>query len=950
MGVVMDLSWIEATSHEDLKGLFVKLAGKIHEVAQDITTRSATNNSRESLFDDLEKVSLAAKEHRSVQEERRRLTWFLDSIVEHAPSMMFVKNAKDLTLELWNKKCEEITTIPRQSIIGKTGFETIPKDQMEGFLERDRKVLSEKVMVEAEETITTKNGDRWLYTKKIPLFNEKGEAIYLVGISEDITERKRSEEERRQTEERCQAILDNSTSVVYAKHSDGRYILINKAYENLFHLDRKFIIGKTDHEIFPKEVADMFRRNDVAVLDARHSIESEENVPTDNGVRTYLSVKFPLLNNAGESYVLCGISTDITERKRAEEDRERLALFLNSIVDNVPTMLFVKDKDSKFLLWNKTTEELLGFSKEQMIGKTGFETFPKDQIDGFLAKDREVFSGKKLVAVEEQINTKDGEVRDIYTKKIPILDANGEPLYLVGISEDITEQKKAREEIIKAKEVAEAANRAKSEFFANVSHELRTPLTLISGPLDSLLAGEAGTLTESAKERLERMRRNAARLSSLVNDLLDFAKLEVGKMEANWQPVPAVDLSRQLYEDALLTAKARGISLSFEADEEIGYVPTDRRMLEKIVLNLLGNALKFTPSGGSVSLSLRKQGEHLEVSVKDTGIGIPEEKLPLLFQRFQQVDSSATRKYEGTGLGLALVKEFSELLGGSAGVRSTPGKGSYFWVRLPINPDRVMTEPGASLQDSIRSSEALAHLIPAAPQKFTLGISEKPRLILAEDNPDMRSYVVELLSDEFEILAVENGRLALSAAMEVAPEIIVSDVMMPEMNGFELVAEVKKSEQLRRIPVILLTARAGQEAVATGLESGADDYLAKPFSPAELRARVRAALRLYRSHQETALMLDELTQTKDLLIEIERASAAGQISQSVASSLGPHLLTIQHAIAKIGTPDTLFALNKIEALVSGLEQIAIAPVSAASKKIEVIKNEADGLTFRVRLS
>ena len=410
-------------------------------------------------------------------------------------------------------------------------------------------------------------------------------------------------------------------------------------------------------------------------------------------------------------------------------------------------------------------------------------------------------------------------------------------------------------------------DRLKSDFLANVSHELRTPLTLILGPLNSLLASNAASLPAATQASLERMCRNALRLSALVDDLLEFSRLEAGKLQPCWQPVQVTALVHALVEDARPAARARGLALSFIAEAEPELIPLDRRLFEKIILNLVGNALKFTPPGGRVEVSLRPIGDEIELAVVDTGVGIPPDKLSLLFQRFQQVDATATRKYEGTGLGLALVREFAELLGGRAGVESEPGQGSRFWVRVPRSTERL-PEPGSPLGLAAVSQEyepmasrrllQLSHGMSASSAGSLLtDLSGKPRLLIVEDNPDMRAYLTELLAPEYQITAVENGRKALETVSTRLPDIVLSDVMMPEMDGMELVTRLKGNPELRELPVILLTARAGASAAAAGLETGADDYVSKPFTPEELRARVRAAWRLRQMSRERAELVAE---------------------------------------------------------------------------------------------
>jgi PAS domain S-box-containing protein len=618
----------------------------------------------------------------------------------------------------------------------------------------------------------------------------------------------------------------------------------------------------------------------------------------------------------------------------ADAPRDKLGWFLDSIVENAPTMLFVKDaRDLTVELWNKLAEEISGVKSEDIVGKTGFESFPAEEMEGFLRRDREVISGKKLVAVEESL-THAGRTRWLHTKKIPLLDERGEPRYLLGISEDITERKRADEEIRRAKEAAESASRAKTEFFANVSHELRTPLTLILGTLDAVLLGEAGELPEVARERLARMRRNAARLTSLVNDLLDFSRIEAGKMEVRWQPVPAVEIVSEIVEDARSTATARGLELTFEAGESPGHLPLDRRMFEKIVLNLIGNALKFTPAGGRIDVRAGMVDGELELLVRDTGVGIPAEKLPLLFERFQQVDSSISRKYEGTGIGLALVKEFAELMGGRAGVESELGRGARFFVRIPRREEHLAITMDAGVL--LRSEDPFAHLVPAPRASDDLAWSGKPRIIVAEDNPDMRAYLRDLLAAEHDVVAVENGKQALAAARARLPDAIVSDVMMPEMNGFELVAALKGDPALKQVPVLLLTARAGSEAIASGLEGGADDYLSKPFSPAELRARIAAARRLHRAYQDLALHLDELVKTRDQLVEAEKLSLAGRLARGVARELSGPLTVLRTRLVISGASrEAREGLARVEELVAGLGRLMEPPELTRPERVEL---------------
>jgi signal transduction histidine kinase len=306
-------------------------------------------------------------------------------------------------------------------------------------------------------------------------------------------------------------------------------------------------------------------------------------------------------------------------------------------------------------------------------------------------------------------------------------------------------------------------------------------------------------------------------------------------------------------DDVRAAATARGLEITVEI-EQAGLVTLDQRMCEKILLNLIGNALKFTPTGGKIVTSLRVQADTLELAVRDTGIGIAEHDLGKLFQRFQQVDASSTRRYEGTGLGLSLVKQFAELMGGTVSVESELGRGSRFMVRLPRKTAlSVQTAPSEAHRwaDLATLSARFGHVAPEQSQlsEVGAGAGKGPLLVLAEDNLDLRVYLTGLLEKHYRVLACSNGAEALDAATRHEPDVIITDVMMPEMDGYELLSRVKANPALSDVPVILVTALANHDALATSLALGAADFLNKPFSPSELLARVAVAARLSAAHK-----------------------------------------------------------------------------------------------------
>jgi len=390
-------------------------------------------------------------------------------------------------------------------------------------------------------------------------------------------------------------------------------------------------------------------------------------------------------------------------------------------------------------------------------------------------------------------------------------------------------------------------DRAKTAFFSNVSHEFRTPLTLMLGPLEDLVAKDEGGMAREDRTLLALVHRNGQRLLKLVNTLLDFARIESGRTQAVYQPTDLAALTVDLASNFRSACESAGLRFQVECPDLGADVYVDREMWEKIVLNLLSNAFKFTLQGG-ISVRLRDLGQTVELAVRDSGGGIPPEALPRMFERFHRVEGARGRSHEGSGIGLALVNELVKLHGGSIRVESQLGRGSTFTVEIPkgsahLPPEQVRMEPQAA---TARGSRAGAYVAEAL---GWLRASEPPppppsqathRILVVDDNADLREYACRLLAEHYLVEAVAHGQAALDAARARRPDLIVSDVMMPQLDGFGLIRELRADPQLRGIPVILLSARAGEEARLEGLGQGADDYLVKPFSARELLVRVGA--------------------------------------------------------------------------------------------------------------
>jgi signal transduction histidine kinase/DNA-binding response OmpR family regulator len=411
---------------------------------------------------------------------------------------------------------------------------------------------------------------------------------------------------------------------------------------------------------------------------------------------------------------------------------------------------------------------------------------------------------------------------------------------------------RAYEEAQRRAEALAELDRAKTAFFGNVSHEFRTPLTLLLGPLEDALRDTAEPLGVRQRERLEVAHRNSLRLLRLVNTLLDVARLEAGRVDAAFEPVDLAALTSDLASGFRSAAERAGLRFAVDCAPLAEPVYVDRDMWEKIVLNLLSNALKFTARGGiDVRLTSAPGLVHLEV--RDTGAGIPADELPRIFERFHRVREPRGRSLEGTGIGLSLVQDLVRLHGGTIEVTSLPAEGSTFRVtlhtgsaHLPSDQLRPRSRAAGAIGPAAYVEEALRWLPGEAPVSGHQGA----RIVLADDNADMREYVVRLLGEGWRVEAVADGRQALDAVRRERPDLVISDVMMPGLDGFALLAAVRADPDTRSVPVILLSARAGEESRVGGLRAGADDYLVKPFAARELLARVDSMLTLARVRRE----------------------------------------------------------------------------------------------------
>lgn len=417
----------------------------------------------------------------------------------------------------------------------------------------------------------------------------------------------------------------------------------------------------------------------------------------------------------------------------------------------------------------------------------------------------------------------------------------------------------------------EETDRLKTAFFANVSHELRTPITLTLGPIAQILDGRYGSVPDGTRRQLHMALRNQEQLLVLVNQILDLAKFEAGGMELRAAPI--TDVNRFLEAQAARfasVAEERGLEFRFTLDPRLRGVDLyiDRAIFGKLFSNLLSNALKFTKQG-SVDVMTELHGNAFRLTVTDTGIGIRPDQLPYVFDRFRQADDSESRKYGGTGIGLALVKQIAELHGGDVRAYSQHGSGSTFQVNIPLGKMHLSPASVTEVADEDLSSLTAGGVFVVESEASTsdAGAESPPELdparstiLYAEDNRDLRNHVRDMLADEYNVVLAVNGRDGLEKARRYKPDLILTDQMMPEVSGRELLDAIRSDPGIRATPVIFLTARSGTEARIEGLSAGANDYLAKPFHAAELIARVRNLLQISAQERELAALNFQLAE------------------------------------------------------------------------------------------
>jgi PAS domain S-box-containing protein len=793
-----------------------------------LTTAQVADEPDPDLRDVLQAV-LELNQSRATQQERERQHRLHLAILDNLPVNIFMKDREGRFVYL-NRKIEDILRAPRETFFGVTDYEMFPADVAARLQATDRCVLSEdRLIFEEEQLRFGEDGEiRMHYAGKLPLHLEDTGETFLLGFSFDIHESKRRERDLLEQREFIQLVLDTDPNLIFVRDRRGNLLFANQAVARMFDMrpeelirDSNYVTGARQEEL------EHYNRTDARVLANMETVTLEEPVTLPNGeVRWLQTLKTPLRRADGEMCVL-GISVDITARKRVEQSLEEQKEFLQTLIDTLPDIVFAKDRDARMILVNDAFCRITGISEQEVLGKTVFDLYDHEEATVAAEADQLVFRTAEVMRNEHWITGRADRRGLFETIKVPHRNAGGETIGLIGVSREITERKKTEDELVRAKEQAEAATLAKSQFLANISHEIRTPLNGVIGMTSLLLTTE---LDAEQADYVETIQASGHTLLALINDILDFSKMESEHLSLEARPFELASCVTRAVSMSAPLAREKGLQLVIELAADLPrHVTGDSVRLCQVLGNLINNAVKFTDRGAVVLTGVirTRSGNELDLlfAVRDTGIGIPDDKLHTLFERFTQVDNSTTRRHGGSGLGLAISKWLVERMGGSIWVESALDKGSTFSFTIPS------ALPG---EEELRELELLDKMRRNVPHPATRAL----RILVAEDNAINRKVALALLDQLGHSADIAgNGSEVLTALEKGRYDVVFMDLHMPIMDGLTTTRTiVARWPYGARPAIIAMTADAMEGDRERCLAAGMQDYISKPVSLESLGA------------------------------------------------------------------------------------------------------------------
>lgn len=705
-------------------------------------------------------------------------------------------------------------------------FERLIRGEIESYSIRYRRLFGEEVI--------------WVEANVQPYkYNAEGKPSRIVYYLSDITEQKLFQDRLYKLENKYRKIIKVIPDLIVTVDQDTRII---RSYTDItaYHLEGRTVHeGRTVEELFPEDIASLLRNAVNVVFAERREEEVFFSLNQNGRERHFYCRIIPYEENQ-----VLAISRDVTENMRSRREIDSLNKLMGTILNNVPVVIAVKkiNDDFKFVYFNRAAEQFTGIKASDAIGKTDWDVFPDKQRAAEI-READLFTvevGKNYRYGIDYV-TPSGQVKVVDSIRLVVNSVSSDdPALLISMVWDVTKARENEVELLKARE----SDRLKSAFLANMSHEIRTPLNAIVG-FSSVLAE-----TENAEERNEYLsiiNRNNALLLQLIDDLLDFSKIESGKMEYHFAEVDLKEICTEMYYTHSLKMEA-GVQLVFNFEHASVLLHTDRQRVSQILSNLLTNAIKFTHQG-TITLSYQQMPKEVLISVRDTGIGIPEKDLDTIFERFVKLDTYK----QGTGLGLAICKMLVDRLGGRIGVDSEVGVGSIFWFTLPLEKrEDALAEKTAEAWISSFTPEGRAGQSDRSVSlasgsganqaavsgtghalDFPPGPSKKQKILIAEDIEENYYLLKVLLANHFTLYHARNGREAVDLFKSEQPDLILMDIKMPVMNGYEATREIRSISS--EIPVIALTAFAYEKEKEQARECHFNDYVVKPVNIPELK-------------------------------------------------------------------------------------------------------------------
>jgi two-component system, sensor histidine kinase and response regulator len=678
-----------------------------------------------------------------------------------------------------------------------------------------------------EVTAIRGNGELFSAEMAMTISRANGNPVFTF-FFRDISERKRAEQALRDSEALYHSLVENLPMNVFRKDLTGRFTFANRLFCETLGITNEQVIGRTDLDFYQGELAEKYRSDDRDVIETGRVMEAVEEHRKPDGSKLYVQVlKTPVRDADGRIVGTQGMFWDVTARKQTEEALRESQQRLQSILDNARAVIYVKNIDGHYVLVNRLFESLFHVSRGDAVGKSDLDLFPAEMAESFRNNDQRVLAAGAPLQFEEVAPHDDGPHTYISTKFL-LYDVSGVPHALCGISTDITERKRAEVELQTAKEAAEAASQAKSVFLANMSHEIRTPMNGIIGMTELVLDTP---LSPDQREYLKLVKESADSLLNVINDVLDFSKVEAGKLSLEQIPFALRDNLGDAMKSLAFRAHTKGLELACHVGADVPeYLSGDPNRLRQVLNNLVGNAIKFTDRGEvvvDVHLDGQANGEVLlHFCIADTGIGVPLEKQAMIFEAFEQADSSTTRRFGGTGLGLAISRRLIEMMGGRVWLESEPGHGSRFHFTA-----RLTHAQAPELTPSVEPSSLI----------------DLPVLVV-DDNATNRRILDEILRNwRMNPTSVESGPAAVAEMQKAAAagkpfSLVLLDANMPEMDGFQLAEEINRHAQLAGATIMMLTSGDRPDDVRRCRELGIASYLMKPIKQSELLDAITTGL------------------------------------------------------------------------------------------------------------